>query len=92
MDRGRGPVSASKRRTDRAKDEENPLTAIDPSIVCDGVKIVNDQSSEAFISMMEELKEFSQTGSNVKKKGHREKHLLWSLCSWILRCSPGASK
>ena len=44
-------------------------------MVCDGVKVVNDQSSDAFISMMEELKEFSQTGTNTKKKGHREKHL-----------------
>ena len=57
------------------RDDENPLNASDPSIVCDGVQIVNDQSSEAFISMIEELKEFSQTGTNVKKKGHREKHL-----------------
>ena len=61
MDRGRGPVSAAKRKAERANDAENLLNAIDPSIVCDGVKVVNDQSSEAFISMMEELKELTQT-------------------------------
>ena len=76
MDHGRGPVSAARRKAAAAaKDVVNPLNSIDPSIVCDGVKVVNDQSSDAFISMMEELKEFSQTGTNTKKKGHREKHL-----------------
>ena len=90
MDRGHGPISAAKRKVDLTQaDDVDPLNAIDPSIVCDGVKVVNDQSSEAFISMMEELKEFPQTGANVKKKGHRTKHLLWSLCSQILRGSSG---
>ena len=80
MDRGRGPISVARRKADDAKAADS-LNAIDPSIVCDGVKVVNDQSSDASISMLQELKEYSQTGTN-KKKGHREKHLYG-------RSSPG---
>ena len=50
------------------------LNEIDPNIVCDGVKRVNDTASAGFIAMLEELYEFSKKGTNVKKEKGAKKH------------------
>ena len=50
------------------------LTEIDPNIICDGVKKVNDTASAGFAAMLEELREFSETGTNVKKEKGLKKH------------------
>ena len=75
-EKGRSKLNSVSKKGVKPTDASSMLNSIDPNIVCEGVKAVNDMASDAFISMMVSLKEFSATGENVnKKKGHRTKNL-----------------
>jgi len=75
---GRSKLNPVSKKGEKPNDAASLLNAIDPNIVCDGVKVVNDTASAGFMAMMEELKDFSETGprTKAKKQGyHREKNL-----------------
>ena len=75
-EKGRSKPNPVSKKGATPTDASSMLNSIDPTFVCDGVKVVDDMASDAFVSMMEELKESSATGKNVnQKEGHRNKNL-----------------
>ena len=73
---GRTKTAPVTKKEKAASAATSLLHTVDPSVVCDGLGIVNDVASAGFIAMMEELKERSASGTETGREiRHREKHL-----------------